>query len=84
MSLKKLEASDFSCFRWPILAEGGLIGGSNYGDVGEIDRPWQPIGVKSAVDRFFSELGLTKDLFFSGDVGLPGWWIFKPVADVSR
>jgi hypothetical protein len=77
-----------SPLRWPILAEGGLMGGSYFADVSAAERPFQPIGTRSAVLKFFGNETLsvsTKDLFFSGTgTGdpFPNWWIFKPVPSI--
>ncbi|CAE8583661.1 unnamed protein product [Polarella glacialis] len=57
---------------WPLLAPGGVIGGSNYTSQGDGSE----VGVRQAVDRFAAEGGLP--VFVTDDAEEPTWIIQKP------
>ncbi|CAE8611437.1 unnamed protein product [Polarella glacialis] len=57
---------------WPILAAGGLIGGSNYSSEGD----GSVFGARLAVDEFAAELGL--EVFATSDPLEPAWLMQKP------
>ena len=57
---------------WPLLAEGGVMAGSMYGN----DSP--RVGVKDAVDEFFRAIGL--NIILTGTAAndpFPNWLVFK-------
>eukprot|EP00931_Biecheleriopsis_adriatica_P121467 TRINITY_DN96554_c0_g1_i1.p1 TRINITY_DN96554_c0_g1~~TRINITY_DN96554_c0_g1_i1.p1 ORF type:complete len:243 (-),score=42.99 TRINITY_DN96554_c0_g1_i1:41-769(-) len=57
---------------WPLLAEGGIMAGSNY----TTDGDGSVVGVQSAVDEFAASAGLP--VFVTDDEMEPAWLIQKP------
>jgi len=56
---------------WPLLAQSGMIAGTNYTSVGD----GSVVGVRRAVDEFALQFGL--QVFLTSDVPEPTWIILK-------
>lgn len=56
---------------WPLLAQGGVMAGTNYTTLGD----GTAVGVRRAVDEFAVERGL--QVFVTSDLGEPGWILLK-------
>lgn len=56
---------------WPLLASGGVLGGSTY-----LDRPEAKIGVKTAVDKFVAQHRL--QVYLTHWDSVPSWFVMKP------